>query len=79
MTDILKILQLALGDIALSSHNSAFPHLFGLGLARLRRDTQRMRLETGLPEESRQVGLTLTYIGGTKSNVQPWEGPMTVL
>lgn len=38
-----------------------------------------MRLETGVPEESRQVGLTLTYIGDTKSNVQRWEGPMTVL
>lgn len=38
-----------------------------------------MRLETDVPEESRQVGLTLTYIGGTKSNVQPLEVPMTVL
>lgn len=38
-----------------------------------------MRLETGVPEESRQVGLTLTYIHGTESNVQPLEVPMTLL
>lgn len=79
MTDILNILQLALGDIALSSHNSAFPSYIHSGVSTLRRDTRRMRLETGVPEESRQVGLTLTYIGGTKSNVQPLEVPMTVL
>lgn len=37
MTDILNILQLALGDIALSSHNSAFPSSIRSGVSTLKK------------------------------------------